>query len=179
MSLSTLAILLGAGFAVPQVFGLMRPVRFKEIARAFPRNTEAGYVLVALATVWFLYNLKLESVADFAHLKKYMLVGFGALGVATCLFVKDYLAVRGLAVVLLLLAKYTLDTARWADTELRLVLVVWAYVWICAGIWFTVSPWRLRDIIGWMTEDENRIRNTCIARLAFAVLVVALGLFVF
>jgi len=82
-------------------------------------------------------------------------------------------------VVFMLLAKLMVDTARWVDTEWRLVIVVWAYVLVLAGIWFTVSPWRLRDLLAWATASEKRVKIGCAVRLAFAALVVILGVTVF
>ena len=91
----------------------------------------------------------------------------------------DFLAVRGLAVVMLLLAKLITDSARMVETDWRLVLVTMAYVFVFAGMWFTISPWRLRDIIDWGTASEQRTRLLNGARLAFALFVMALGFTVF
>jgi len=59
------------------------------------------------------------------------------------------------------------------------VIAIWAYVWVITGMWFTVSPWRLRDMIQWMTANEERVRITSAVRLALGVLVIVLGLIVF
>ncbi len=179
MKLSLLAVLLGAGLAVPQVLGLMKPATFAAWARAFPRHEGVGRLLMGLATVWFLWNLHLESISDFAAYKPYMYAGFALIGVGSCFYLRDYLAVRGLAVLMLLLAKLMVDTARWHDSSWRLVIAVWAYVLVVAGMWFTVSPWRLRDLIHWMTASEGRVRVGSAVRLAFAVGVVVLGVAVY
>ncbi|HYT58644.1 MAG TPA: hypothetical protein VEL06_00635 [Haliangiales bacterium] len=179
MKLSTLAILLGLGFGLPQVYGLMNPVKFRQAVRKFPRSETIGYVLMLLGTVWFLWNLNQENISDFAAYKKLMLIGFGAVGVAACIYVRDFLAVRGLAIVFLLLAKLMVDTARWEDTEWRLVIVTWGYLLVIAGMWFTISPWRLRDLLNWGTATEKRIRVGCGLRLAFGLFVLTLGLAVF
>jgi hypothetical protein len=179
MKLSTLSILLGLGLGLPQVFGLMRPTRFREAVRRFPRSEAWGYALMMLGTVWFLWNLNQENISDFAAYKKAMLIGFGAVGVCACIFVRDFLAVRGLAIVFLLLAKLMVDTARWEETEWRLVIVTWAYLMVVGGMWLTISPWRLRDLLDWATATDRRIRMGCGLRLAFGLFVVALGLVVF
>ena len=179
MKLSTLAILLGLGFGLPQLYGLLKPARFREAVRKFPRSEPWGYALTLLGTVWFLWNLNQENISDFAAYKKAMLIGFAAVGVATCIYVRDFLAVRGLAVVFLLLAKLMVDTARWEDTEWRLVIVTWAYLLVAAGMWFTISPWRLRDFLNWGTATDHRIRVGCGLRLAFGLFILALGLVVF
>jgi hypothetical protein len=136
-----------------------------------------GWALMFLGTAWFLWNLSQESIADFASLKSYLLLGFAAVGLGTCIFVKDFLAVRGLAVVLLLLAKLMVDTGRPAlgVTSWVLVIQVWAYGLVVAGMWFTVSPWRLRDLLEWGTATETRVRGGCALRLAFGLFVAILG----
>jgi hypothetical protein len=179
MKLSTLAVALGLIFSVPQVYGLLKPSAFAAALRKFPRSQLWGFVLMGLGTIWFLWNLNNESISDFAAYKSVMLVGFGTVGLLTCVFVRDFLAVRGLAVVLLLLAKLMIDTARWHDSEWRLVISTWAYVWIIAGMWFTISPWRLRDLIQWSTASEGRVRVTSALRLVLGALVLVLGLTVF
>jgi hypothetical protein len=51
-----------------------------------------------------------------------------------------------------------------------------AYVLVFAGMWFTISPWRLRDLILWSTASEQRTRLLNGVRLAFALFVMTLGL---
>ncbi|MCI0537969.1 MAG: hypothetical protein L0Z50_22365 [Verrucomicrobiales bacterium] len=179
MKLSTLAVGLGLLLSMPHLYGLLKPAAFAQALRKFPRSEPWGYALMALGTLWFLGNLQAESISDFAAYKNLMLIGFGAVGLLTCLYVRDFLAVRGLAVVMLLLAKVILDTARWHPSEWRLVLAVVAYGWILAGMWFTISPWRLRDILNWVTANETRVRVASAVRLTLGLLILALGLFVF
>jgi hypothetical protein len=179
MKLSTLAMLLGLGLALPQIYGLVNPEGFRSAARKFPRSEPWGWAFMLLGTAWFLWNLQQEKISDFEAYKPYMLVGFGAVGLGTCIFVRDFLAVRGLAILLLLLAKLMLDTARWADTDWRLVIAVWAYLLVGAGMWFTVSPWRLRDLLDWGTRTDLRVRLGSGFRLAFALFITLLGLTVF
>lgn len=179
MKLSTLAVLLGSVFSLPQIYGLLNPGGFAKAARKFPRSEPWGFALMLASTAWFLNNLNNESISDFASYKTYMLIGFGLIGVLTCVYVRDFLAVRGLAVFLLLAAWFTLNTARWADSPYRVVLQVWAYIWVIMGMWLTISPWRLRDYLNWFTANEKRIRLGSLLRLAFGLFVVVLGLFFF
>src|SRR5687768_13822460 len=137
LKLSTLSIILGLIVALPSVFGLLKPKAFAEAARKFPRYTPVGYVLMILGTAWFLYYVHLESVSDFASMKKYFYFLFSAVGIGACIFVRDLLPVRGLAVVFLLAAKLMTDTARWEETDWRLVISTWAYALAIAGMWFT------------------------------------------
>ena len=181
MKLSLLSILLGAAMSVPQIYGLTKPKQFAAAARKFPRNLPVGIVLMLLATAWFVWNVNVEPIADFSVFKPYMIAGFMAVGILTCIFVQDFLAVRGLAVVMLLLAKLMVDTGRphLGTTPWVLVIQLWAYLLVVAGVWFTVTPWKLRDILNWATATEERIRIGSAIRLAFAVFVIILGLTAF
>jgi predicted DNA-binding transcriptional regulator AlpA len=181
MKLSLLSILLGLGLSVPQIYALTRPKQFAAAARKFPRSLPIGCGLMLLATAWFVWNVNVEPIADFSAFKPYMMAGFSAVGVLACIFVQDFLAVRGLAVALLLLAKLMVDTGRphLGESPFVLVIQVWAYLLVVAGIWFTVTPWKLRDILNWATATEDRIRIGSAIRLAFAAFVVILGLTAF
>jgi hypothetical protein len=177
LKLSTLAVLLGLGMGLPQIYGILKPAAFAAAVRKFPRSLPWGFALILLGTAWFVWNLSQESIADFAAWKTPLLGAFAAIGIGACIFVQDFLAVRGLAIVMLLLAKLMVDTGRPAlpVTSWVLVFQAWAYVMVVAGIWFTVSPWRLRNLLNWGTANEQRIKVGCGLRLAFGLVVAVLG----
>ncbi len=181
VDLSILAIVLGLGLALPQVYGLLKPAEAGAALRQFPRSLPIGVALMLLGTAWFLYNLSQESIADFASYKNVLFAGFAAVGIGSCIFVQDFLAVRGLAVVLLLLAKLMVDSGRPHLGQTRWVLLIQglAYVLVIAGMWWTISPWRLRDMLEWDTANQSRFRKTCGLRLALGLLLAALGLTVY
>ena len=179
VKLSTLSIVLGLVVAAINLFGLLNPVQFKTMIRNLPRSIPAGYVFMLAGTAWFMYNVSSESLADFESLKPFLFTLFIGVGVGSCFFVQDFLAVRGLAVLMLLLANLMCDAERWAESEWRIVIAAWAYILVVAGIWYTVSPWRLRDLLFWATETEKRIRLGSAVRFAFGVFVAILGFKVF
>lgn len=181
LNLSTLTIALGLGYALPQLYAFGNPKGYVEVLRKFPRSVPVGCALMAVATAWFLYNVSQESIADFAAYKKHMMVAFGAIGVGACIFLKDFLSVRGLAVLLLLMAKLMVDTGRAHLGESPWILVnqTVAYVLVILGIWLTVSPWRLRDWINWNTADDQRMKLGAAVRFACGLSFAALGMFIF
>ncbi len=105
-----------------------------------------------------------------------MLIGFAVIGVGTMVYVQDFLSVRGASVLMLLLAKLMVDTARWVDTPARLFMVLWAYLMVLAGMWFTISPWRLRDLIFWISERKSRLQVTLGLTLAWSILILILAM---
>lgn len=177
LPLSALCVLLGLGFCLPQIFGLKDPKRYALVARKFARSVIVGHILMVLATLWFVYYVRAENLADFAKFKQYMMFGFLVIGIGTCFFVRDFLAVRGTAVLFLLLAKQMVDTGRphLGQSSLVLVIQTWAYALVLAGIWLTISPWRLRDFVEWATANERRIRLGCGVRFALGLFIATLG----
>tara|TARA_Y100000780_G_scaffold145617_1_gene131367 strand:- start:643 stop:1335 length:693 start_codon:yes stop_codon:yes gene_type:complete len=187
VSLANLSIVLGVFWVAVAGYTLAKPVDVGQALRAFPRANAPGYVLMLAATAWFLWNIKIEDMADYREIKHWFYIGFGAVGVGSCIFLRDFLAVRGLAVFMLLLAKLMLDTQR--DymlaapeahmSEWRLVFTVWAYAIIFMCMWWVISPWRMRDMIEWMLAKPGRLAAKGWFRLGFGILLIALGLTVF
>ena len=179
ISLANLSMILGVMALAKGVYFITAGKKACEMIKAFPRNENAGYLLIIISMVWFLLILKDENMADFEKYRTAFNVFILATGIGSCLYLKDFLAVRGAAVLMMLIAKLIVDTARFHESEWRLVLVTAAYLMVIGGMWFTVSPWRMRDLFAWGTADEKRFMILCGVRIGFGILLLVLGLFEF
>ena len=167
-SLANVSLALGAILLLKGAFAFASPQAFTGLLKGFPRNTPIGVVLMLVATGWFLTIAQAESFADFENIKPIILGVFALVGITTCIFVRDFLPARALAVLFLLMAKVMVDAGRPHLAESRLVLVnqYFAYVLIMAGMWLTISPYRLRD---WQAQGVwNKIHEVLLARLRHA-----------
>jgi len=176
MKATFLVTLLGLLYAAGSLPGALQPRLFSEWLRKFPRSGLWGNLLMPAGTLWFLWLLNQDTVSDFAAIKPLLLAGFAIVGFGACFFVRDFLAVRGLAVVSLLVAHSVLNAIRWLDTEWRLAVTVWMYLIVVGAVWITISPWRLRDYIAWWTKEEKRLRLGCAIRVGFGLFVAVLGM---
>ena len=179
ISLATLSMILGALALGSGVWGMMAREQALDFTKGFPRNDNAGYFTIIAAMVWFLLILKGESMSDFERYRLHFNVFILATGIGACVYLKDFLAVRGSAVVMILLAKLIVDTARWHESDWRLVLVTMAYLMVVVGMWLTASPWRMRDWIEYLTANEGRFKKVCIGRAALGLLLLVLGVTAF
>ncbi len=187
VSLANLSVLLGVFLAALSGYSLAKPAAVGQAMRGFPRANAPGYVLILAATAWFLWSIKVEDMADYREIKQWFYIGFGAVGIGSCIFLRDFLAVRGLAVFMLLLANLMLNTQRIYMleapeahmSEWRLVFAVWAYMIIIMSMWLVISPWRMRDMMEWMLTKPRRLEAKSWFRLAFGILLIVLGLTVF
>ena len=187
VSLANLSVLLGVFLTAVSGYSLAKPDAVARALRTFPRANTPGYMLMLAATAWFLWTIRIEDMADYREIKHWFYIGFGAVGIGSCIFLRDFLAVRGLAVFMLLLAKLMLDTQRnymlatpeAYMSEWRLVFAVWAYMIIVMSMWLVISPWRMRDMIEWMLAKPGRLVVKGWFRLGFGILLIVLGLTVF
>jgi len=176
MKLSLLCLVLGFGYALPNIYGFLNTKSYGDALRKFPRSLPMGVVLILGATGWFEWLLWNERLADIAPWKMTLQGVFLFAGVAACFVLRDFLAVRGLAVLMMLTANVMLETQRLHPSALKNVITVWAYVIAVGGMWLVISPWRLRDWIQWNTSNDTRFRKGLALRGMFGLMVAALGL---
>jgi hypothetical protein len=176
MTLFQIGLFLGVATLVAHLAAWLRPEAMIAWLRRFPRNVPVGVFLMLVGTAWFDWNLSNENLEDIAKFKTVMLAAFAVLGVASCFYLKDFLAVRGLCVVLLMAAWQVCDTARWHPSLWRDVFSAWAYVWALAGLWWSVQPWRVRDLINWVVATPGRFRLAAVAGVVWGLFVIGLSL---
>jgi len=177
--LSQVALILGLACLTAHLWPMLRPAACAAWLQKFHRNTAVGVFLMLLGTVWFEWNLIQTDISDFSEFRPVLLVGFVVLGVGCCFFVRDYLSIRGVAVVACLLADVVLDSQRWHPSPLKNLVTVWAYIWVVAGMWLAVSPWRARDWLAWCAAKEGRVRTLGLAGVGWGALIAALSVTAF
>lgn len=125
--------------------------------RAFPRSPLAAYVLFGGAAAWFLSRIAVLSEADFGQFRMQLFIGFAVVAILAFFYVAEFLAVRGLA-ALILLASGPLLAAGFGTYGLALVYKVAVYLALTAALWLGAQPWRLRDTIDWLQRVPGRAR---------------------
>ena len=126
--------------------------------QAFPRSKTAAYILLGSAAAWFLYKVTQLGPADFGQYKNILFVVFLLTAVGSFIYVPDFLAVRGLAALALLISGALLDAAYMEQPVTRLFLVSFIYAVIIISIILGASPFKLRDFLAWLYLKELRPR---------------------
>ena len=139
--------------------------------KSFPRSATATLVFFGGASGWFLYQVWNLSPADFGEYRGPLFIGFALVAALSFWCVPDFLAVRGLAALVLLAASPLLDAAymEWSHPQ-RLLLVGFVYVGIAFAIWLGATPYRLRDFFEWLFRTSGRPRIVGSALLGYGVL---------
>lgn len=135
-----------------------RGMRSAQSVQAFPRSQKAAYLLLGAAAAWFLYKVTQLGPADFGQYKNILFIVFLVTAVGSFIYVPDFLAVRGLAALILLTAGALLDAAYMEPPSARLFLVSFVYLAIVVSLILGASPYKLRDFFEWLYRKELRPR---------------------
>ena len=144
--------------------------------KALPRSATAAMYLFGGAAVWFLWITWHSSPADNFDHPVLLTVAFGVIAALSFTCVPDFLAVRGLA-VLVLLAAWHLRAAAYMeyDQPLRLLMVAPLFLLIGLAIWLGVQPYRLRDFLEWLFIRPVRARALGGSLLGYGLLLTAVA----
>jgi hypothetical protein len=130
------------------------------ILKAFPRSTTAAYLFFGVGAAWFLHAIWHLSPADFGEYRTYLFIGFLLVAILSFRCVPDFLAVRGLATIVLMGAMPLLQAAYMEyEKPQRLFMVSVVYLALTGAIWLGAQPWRLRDFFGWLFAQPARARG--------------------
>jgi hypothetical protein len=179
VSLKATAIVIGLIYILASLPGIFSTAPYLRFMRQFPRNYVIGAVLTAAAGFWFAI---LTATTDLGELSdwRWFLAGSGLIGaLLQIIFVPTFLAVRGIAMLMLLGVCVVLDSAFLVDHPAKYVMVLLAYGWAIAGIALVASPYLLRDAINYFFRTENQCRLWCGLKAAFGLALVGLGFFIY
>jgi hypothetical protein len=132
---------------------------YAAVLKAFPRSPFATFVLFGAGAAWFLYGIWHLSPADFGDYRKILFCAFAAIAALSFKCVPDFLAVRGVCVLVLMAAMPLLDAAYMEyEKPQRLLMVSLVYLSLALAIWLGAQPWRMRDFISWLFARPGRSR---------------------
>ena len=158
MNLYTSTYLLAAiSFALFVIFAI-KTDKCEKMMMSFLRSTKAAIVFFGGSGLWFLYQLSQLGEADFGQIKGVLIAVFGIAGILAFFYLNDFLSVRGVCVLILLLARQFLDSAFMQEPTSRLVLVTQTYIWVVIAIYLGAIPYRLRDFFKYIYERKQRAK---------------------
>jgi hypothetical protein len=161
MSLFLATLLPGLFLAILGALLLWKDPRLVSTARALPRSNRATWLFFGGATVWFIWRLSHSGESDLIFFKtpQPLMIAFGVLAVLSFIYTPDFLAVRGLCVLMLLAAEPLLYAAYMEyQHPQRLLMVTAVYLGLALALYLATAPYRLRDFFDWVFRQPSRAR---------------------
>ena len=187
LSLFTVGLVLAGWLIASHALMLAKPALVQGLLKKIPRSQVPGQILLGIGLAWFWLliapdNLGLISalamdLGEFNGAKPVLriLVPVAMFLVATS--VRDFLAVRALGVVGLMVAAPLLESAFLKDPASRLLVPVYAYALLTASMFCVGMPYLFRDALDWAAARPSRWTTLSLAGLGYglATLVCALA----
>jgi|GEM_PF-2463149 hypothetical protein len=128
---------------------------FTDFALKFLYQRQMAIALWAVAVCWTLWETVKLGPSDFGSFKPLLFLIFAGLGISSVWMLRDYLIVRAVAVLNLYISWYFLKAAFLQPEWTRVFFVVPVYLFIIISLWFSVAPWRVRDLLMWIRNDKQ------------------------
>ena len=154
LDLRIVSLVAGLWLILSHAFALLRPGPVQSWLRKFPRSKTIGGLLLIVDSVWALILIATMDLGEFTHMRNLLL---GVIVVATILtfrYVDEFLAVRALGILLLLVAEPLIEAAFLRPEMGRLLLVAFAYLLAILGMTWVGLPYLLRDQIDWFRGSK-------------------------
>jgi hypothetical protein len=180
ISLSSAGFVLAAVLIALHLWMLLKPVAVMSFLKGFPRRHSLGGILLGVGMFWFWMLIMPDAffkspiamdLQDFNSLKKIM---FFAVPLITYLMItecKEFLAVRGLGLCLLMAAAPLLAAAWQEPHAFKFLIPLYAYAMVIKGLFMVSMPYLTRDLINWATSSTARFRILSLSGLAYGIAV--------
>ncbi len=162
-----LALILAHGWA------LKNTAKTQAFLKAFPRTFKWGAILLTIDFIWSAFALANMDMGEFFHLRRTFIMIVAGGYAAVLIYVKEFLAVRALGSLMLLVAGPVLTAAFLQPQTSRLLLPILAYGWIIVGMFFIGMPFLMRDWVNWVIDKPQRWKLATYSSIAYGGLLLA------
>ena len=166
---------------------LARPAAVQVFLKKFPRNDQLGQILLGIGLAWFWLLIAPSGLGKLSALSMNLGEFNGAKGllqilvpislILVCRAVRDFLAVRALGLLGLMVGAPLLGAAFLKDPTSRLLVSIFAYLLLTASLFCVGMPYLFRDAVTWVMADQKRWKLFSLAGLVYglATLICALA----
>ncbi len=178
-NLATYAIVLGVVLAPLYITMLLAPALAIKGLRRFPRSRAMAVALSVIAFAWAGWLLHQTPMGRFEQYRRILYVLLPLLCLLVNILNSELLAPRALGAILMLVPAPLLGAARWHPSPWRYLVIVIAYAMVVKGIVLILSPYVFRQSMERLVRTEALCRAWGGFGMAWAVLLVVLGLTVY
>lgn len=175
MLLSCWCYLLGIVCVVFGGTAALAPAFLSRVYNALPRNKAAGYVFSTIAWIWAGYAVWNVGIDFLEPFKKFIPVLVLVCIPLTWVWMDNLLPCRAIGGLLCLFPYELLHVARSHPSAWRLVMVTLAYLCIIYGMILLLYPWKLRQIIVWITARPTLFRLSGVLDALIGLFIIVLG----
>lgn len=174
--LQAMGFAVGIWLILSHGFALVKPDLVSNHLRSFPRNESLGIPLVIFGFIWAFILWSCMDLGEFFKIERPVQFVIVGVCVGMILYVREFIAVRALGFLLILVAAPILDSAFLKEPQSRLLLVAFAYVIAVKGMFWVGMPYLLRDQIQWVLREKSRLTIAAGAGVVYGVAILVFAI---
>ena len=134
--------------------------RVSAAAKALPRSQRSAWLFFGASALWFLWRLTRVGESDLIFFQQPwpVMLAFGVLAVLAFIYTPDFLAVRGLCVLMLLVGEYLLKAGYMNFVWQVYPYKIAVYLGLALALYLAAAPYRLRDFFEWLYNAPRRAK---------------------
>lgn len=175
LPMKPVGIVLGLALLAVHFWALKNGEKAKAFLRAFPRHYGWGILILTIDFLWAMMVLSNMDMGEFFFLRKWFLTLVPIGYVLVLIYVKEFLSVRALGSLMLLVAGPVLASAFLQPQLTRLLLPILVYAWIISGMFFVGMPYLMRDWTSWLLAKEGRWSMAVFGGIAYGAALLLLA----
>ena len=168
-------IVLGVLLLAVHLVALLKSETTQSFLKQFPRNYKWGVILLSIDFAWSMLIMSNMDMGEFFNLRTKFLFVLPVAFVLVLIFVKEFLAVRALGALMLLVSGPVLTAAFLQPPASRVLVPILAYAWIIAGMYFVGMPFLMRDWVNWVTQTTGRWKLATLGGVAYGVVMLVVA----
>lgn len=168
-------IVLGVLLLAVHLVALLKSETTQSFLKQFPRNYKWGVVLLSIDFAWSMLIMSNMDMGEFFNLRTKFLFVLPVAFVLVLIFVKEFLAVRALGALMLLVSGPVLTAAFLQPPASRVLVPILAYAWIIAGMYFVGMPFLMRDWVNWVTQTTGRWKLATLGGVAYGAVMLVVA----
>lgn len=120
----------------------------------FVFNKNSAFWTLSIGGGWFLWNVLHLSLADFGEYRNVLFVTFGTILLMSFIWLRELLAIRGLAVLCLMASNAILWTVYTEQIFGKIILVSFVYVVVLLSMIVGSVPYLWRDAVNYLIKHS-------------------------
>lgn len=172
-------VVLGSFLVATHAFALLHPAATQNFLKKSLRDANMGIIAMGLGLLWFLLLLAPDNwgllsklsmhLGEFEGIRSMLIIVVIGMGGIMLAKPRDFLFVRGLALLGLMAAYPLLQACFLKEPITRLLITVWCYVVIIKCIFWVGKPYLMRDQLAWISSKPLLWKIASLAGLAYGV----------
>ena len=146
MSITLFSCILGFSLIISGIIFLKLKPSMEQTFYRWLRNDVLGIIVFLIPATWFMFKLTQLGEADFGQYKSWLLLLFGFTFLGCCIYWRDFLIIRGLAMLTIMSIDALFKISYMSEAVVSPAISLLFYIFILIALYCGCYPYCIRNI---------------------------------